>query len=60
MSRRFAGLTSTGPVHNPHRHSNIIHGFQKLWMASAAGRIREKRFRLLELPLPENRLEFEY
>jgi hypothetical protein len=26
----FAGISSPSLAHNPHRHSNIVHGFQKL------------------------------
>jgi hypothetical protein len=39
---------STSPAHNPHRHSNI----RLRWQLVAF----QKRFRLLELPLPEIRL----
>jgi hypothetical protein len=45
-------------AHVPNRHSNIIQGFQKLQIASAACRISE-RFWLLELPLPEIRSELD-
>jgi hypothetical protein len=39
-----AGISSTrrlAQAHNPHRHSNIIQGFQKLQIALAACRISE-------------------
>jgi hypothetical protein len=54
----FVSISSTSLAHSPNRHSNIIQGFQKLQIASAACRISE-RFRLLELPLPEIRPEFD-
>jgi hypothetical protein len=37
----FVGISSTSPAHSPNRHSNIIQGFQKLQIASAACRIAE-------------------
>jgi hypothetical protein len=37
----FVGISSTSPAHSPNPHSNIIQGFQKLQIASAACGISE-------------------
>jgi hypothetical protein len=57
----LAGISSTRGLaqpHNPHRHSNTIQAFRNYKLLRQLVAF-QKRFRLLELPLPEIRPEFD-